>query len=378
MKKILLLYAVPHSGHAQVAHALSEALATSGLWKPTEDNVLGYFPRTGPVFMKFYRWVIFNRSEIWGHFHDNPNYESAAHVLEDFFYNLDALRLEKILKRHKPDAVLVTHAFPLRALAALKARGKIRLPLYAVVTDFRAHRYWAHKAVDHYFVASAGAKSDLIRYGVAASKISVTGIPVRQEFLNEIDRSRVLQSLEFGSDPAGRGSKKIILVMGGSYGVVPFEELLDAAQHHARLKGHQWIFVFGNNQRGFSQAKKSLKPENFARVRLFGFADDVASLMAISDVMVSKAGALSASEALVLGLPVVIYRPMAGQETKNADFLIRSGAALRADSKDKLLSLLAKLMENTSVTRSMRLAAKRIAKSDAVRKIVAGLSASEV
>ena len=354
MKKILLVYAVDHSGHAQVAHALSEALPVSGRWEPVEDNIIHYFPQAGPLFMKLYKWVIFHRSEIWGHFHDNPNYESLARVFEEMFYKMDLLRVEKILKRHKPDVILATHAFPLRALAALKAEGKVHAPLYALTTDFWAHRYWAHEAVDHYFASSAQARMDLISHGVAAKRISITGIPIREDFLKAMPRERALGLLKFQAD------KKTILVMGGSYGVVPFGELLDAAQNHTRLRNHQWIFIFGNNRKGLTVAKKHLKPENAGRVRLLGFTSEVASLMAASDLMVGKGGALTASEALAVGLPMVISRPVAGQETKNADFLVRSGAARRADSKDKLLSLLVRLTSDDRLLRSMRVASKNI------------------
>lgn len=346
---------MPDSGHAQVAHALSQILAASGRWRPVEDNVIRYFPRSGPLFMKFYKWMLFHWAGLWGHLHDNADYAQLVRAWEAWFYKMDFFHLEKMLGRHKPDAVLVTHALPLRSLAALRAKGRLSLPLFALTTDFWAHRYWAHKTVDHYFASSLQARSDLIRNGVARQKISITGIPVREQFLRPIKKERVLKSLKFNPH------KKTIFVLGGSYGVLPYQELLEAAIADAGLSRHQWIFVFGNNKKGLAQARNRLSGKSWGNIRVFGFTQEVPKFMVASDLMIGKAGALSSSEALVMGLPMVITRPMPGQEIKNAAFLASSGAAVREDNTEKLIGVTRRILDNPGRLESMRLAAKRLA-----------------
>lgn len=364
-KTILLLYAAPDSGHAQVAHALAQALEAEGHWRPVEDNVVSYFPTAGPLFLKLYKWMIFNWSGLWGHLHDNPDYARAVKGSESWIYKMDFFRVHKILEKHKPDAVLATHALPLRCLAVLKAKGQFDLPLYALTTDFWAHRYWAHKSVDHYFASTLQARRDLTRNGVAGNRISVTGIPLREEF------SVPLESLESGR------IRKTILVLGGSYGVLPYSDLVQTALDDEDLKKCSWFFVFGNNRKDLDLAKKIVSLKDRRRVKLFGFTSEVASLMAVSDLMIGKAGALSASEALVKGLPQVIARPMPGQETKNADFLVKSGAAVRADQMDRLIHQVKSLVNNDQKLGVMKRAARRLAKPDAAQRVVKLLNTFE-
>src|SRR5438094_796463 len=79
-------------------------------------------------------------------------------------------------------------AIPVEALSPRRGGGRLRVPLYCVITDFAAHPFWAFPHVDRYFVASAEVAGELAGHGVAADRIEVTGIPVDPKFARTMGR----------------------------------------------------------------------------------------------------------------------------------------------------------------------------------------------
>ncbi|MBI4669287.1 MAG: glycosyltransferase [Elusimicrobia bacterium] len=420
-KKILLLYAAPDSGHAQVARSLVQAIKKQNGWPAVEDHVVRCFPTLGPWFLRLYRWMLLYHAGLWGHLHDNPDYYRLVRRAEEALCGQDVFKVLAMVNKHRPDAVIATHALPLRFLAAVKSKGRMKIPLFAVTTDFWAHRYWASKAVDGYFASSSKAADDLVRHGVDAGKILLTGIPLRPEFAEPASKWDSRRRL--GLDPA----RKTALVLGGSYGIMPFRELLDAAILETsnslsfprkpfvspRLGGSQasglgresrpvgkldprlragdekrefltetletaatpltgkwhWLFVFGSNQEALGRAKRQVKGSGANGIRLLGFRRDMAGLMAASDLLITKAGALTISEALAFGLPMIICRPIPGQEEGNAAFLAKSGAAVRADEAEDVVKEADRLFHCPALLAKMRHAARRLARPQAAHQI---------
>ena len=76
------------------------------------------------------------------------------------------------------------------------------------------------------------------------------------------------------------------------------------------------------------------------------YVDNVHELMSISDLIITKPGGLTAAEALSKGLPMLIYRPIPGQEEANTRQLLQLGAAVQADTLCQLETRLVELLIN--------------------------------
>jgi processive 1,2-diacylglycerol beta-glucosyltransferase len=72
------------------------------------------------------------------------------------------------------------------------------------------------------------------------------------------------------------------------------------------------------------------------RIKIHGFTDQIDLFMAASDLLVGKSGGLTVSEAMARGVPMIVYRPIPGQEERNCDFLQEAGAGVRAHDLDEL------------------------------------------
>jgi processive 1,2-diacylglycerol beta-glucosyltransferase len=104
---------------------------------------------------------------------------------------------------------------------------------------------------------------------------------------------------------------------------------------------------------------------------VLGFADNMQDLMAVSDLVISKPGGLTTSEALAMGKPLFILNPIPGQEAANSDFLLERGAAAKVNRVEDLPYRLGQLLASKRLA-EMAKAAKALGKPAAAGAICLG------
>jgi processive 1,2-diacylglycerol beta-glucosyltransferase len=345
-KKLLFLYMVPATGHQRAAEAIMKA---AGQMNPQIECVgldagNQAYPLLGSVFNKMYLQLIQRTPAIWDYLYDNPDVEEVTREMRQIFTLFSSLRLKKILKQHHPEAVICTQAMPAIAMSALKRRGILKAPLVGVVTDFGVHAYWYHNEIDLYLVGHEDIKDEMMRKGVARNRIRVTGIPIDPRFGETEDPLPLRARMRFHSH------KKTILVMGGSHGLGSLDNVVEALK--TIPMSFQTIVVCGRNkslQRRILQAVRG--EEGF---QILGYVRDMSGLMAAADLVVTKPGGLSTSEALAKELPMVLTDPIPGQEQRNVQFLARHGVARLANTNEELIHLVSDLLRHPKRISAMR------------------------
>ena len=276
-----------------------------------------------------------------------------------------ARRFVARVRARQPDAVLATHFLPADVCAAGREAGWLSGPLIVVVTDLFPHRFWIAPRADAMIAGTADSAQLLRARGIEPSRIHALGIPIGGVFGAAPDPAAL--RARFALDP----ERQTILVTSGGTTVGRFERVVAALQGlEARLPSRlQLLVVCGENRRAAArlsaQAASSAMP-----VRVFGFVDYMADLMAISDLIVCKAGGLTISEALSHGLPIVLYHIIPGQEQLNAAYVARQGAALIARQPDEAAEVVAGLLQEPPRLSAMRQAAAALRHPDAARRIV--------
>ena len=91
--------------------------------------------------------------------------------------------------------------------------------------------------------------------------------------------------------------------------------------------------------------------------------------MHAADVLVTKPGGLTTSEALAAGMPMVLLRPLPGQEERNAKYLVSHGAALRASRGSELVRLVDAVLAGGEPARRLHAAAAALAHPDAAERV---------
>lgn len=268
-----------------------------------------------------------------------------------------ANNLRALIEREHPDVVVCTHAFPCGAMAEYKALFSDAPPVVAIVTDFAVHGFWIHESIDAYCVATHAMREALEARGVTGERVLVSGIPVRAEFaLARERREQLRERLDLPRD------RHVVLLMGGGLGIAPIERMLAALRDvRAPLAA---VVMTGRNARAKRRLLETAERVEYP-VRALRFVDNVYDYMHAADVLVTKPGGLTTAEALVARIPLVLCKPLPGQEERNARMLVEAGAALRVRRMQELAGTLEGLLAGTGKRENLLKAAARISKPNA-------------
>ena len=365
---LLILSCSGGAGHLRAAEALHRTAPLSGLPIRTEHyDVLDF---TSKLFKRLYSGSylqMVNRApELWGYLYQHS--EAKAYEKKGLLKAFDRMNYKRYLAALKaldPDAILCTHFLPYISVSGDLRRHGITCPIFAVTTDFDLHQLWVDEIVQRYFVFHEETAWQLHAKGVAKERISVTGIPVMPEFIRR-------RPLRFAS--AFRFERKpfTVLILSGGFGVGRVENIVHTvAQTLGEFSSRQFtlLIVCGKNEKAKANLEKSLFPQNIA-ARCFGFVNNVHELMHSADLLISKSGGLTSSEALTSSLPMLIVDPIPGQESRNADILVEYGAGWKAINLPNLAFKLRRILEHPEVLRRARRATTTLAKPFAAQTIL--------
>ena len=364
-KRILVASVSAGAGHVRAGKALKK-------WGERNPKV-GYIEHrdvlefTSSAYKEFYAGSYLRMAnslpELWGYlfWHYERKERDFTQKILNLVNKLSTGKFTKYVRENRFDSVIATHFLAAEILLREKRHHKYSGKVYVVVTDFGVHRFWVIPGVDGYFVATEEVREELLLRGVPEGRIFVTGIPVLPEFSEVVDRKAVYKELGFSADIP------TFLVMSGGFGIG--DSMRTVAETLASESGVQIIFICGRNEKIKTELERLEFPNN-VRVRIFGFVEDVWKYMEVADVIFTKPGGLTVSEALAKALPILVLNPIPGQEEQNSDFLLENGLALKATSIYSLKSKIRKLLADEPILGKIKRAAKEYARPFAGRDII--------
>ena len=235
-------------------------------------------------------------------------------------------------------------------------------PMVSVLTDYTTHSTWIQNEIDYYIVGHEYVKELLVYEGVDTEKVKAFGIPVEKSFLEHRDKDTVLNELGLSPD------KLTVLLMGGSFGAGNIKETLEELLTVDR--DFQILVIAGRNDHLKDKLSKMLDSTvHNKNVCLLGYTNKMNDILASIDVLISKPGGLTTTEALLNDVPMIVPYCIPGQEEENLDFLTNCGAALRTTKKYSLPVLLKVLIDDPSRLDALRNNIKSIRKSDSAINI---------
>lgn len=330
MARILILSASVGAGHLRAAQA-AEAAAKQMLPDAAVENV-DVLTRTNAAFRRVYGTAYLDfvnkAPHALGYFYDlmdQPS-RSGKNRTDRLIHAVEKLNLRpfmELLTRCDWDLVINTHFQPAKIIAGLRRDGRLDVPQVTVTTDFETHRLWVNELCEHYFTATEEGARYLESFGVPAGKVTATGIPINPVFAVPKDRSELLRKYGLAGD------RPVVLQLAGGFGVGPIGKI-----HQALLDVEpplELITVCGRNEDARCGVEEIECPPRHRR-HVLGFTKEMDELMAVADLVVSKPGGLTTSEALARGAAMVIVNPIPGQESRNSDFLLENGAAIKANN----------------------------------------------
>lgn len=349
--RMLFFSAKYGAGHVKAAEALIEVV------KDTEPSArIAHLDfeqfmnsKLNTVVKSAYLEVMKHTPSLWGKFYYGSSQMSPDSIYQRFVNRIGRTELAKYVHSFKPDIIVCTYPIVSGILAQLKVDQAVDIPLVTVVTDYTVHSQWIHRGVDLYIVGNNDVYDGLKQRGIEPGRIKVTGIPVSKKFEHKSDRRTVLAKLGLDDE------RMTFLVMGGAYGVL--DSIKKICQVIAESPNNwQAIVVCGENKKLYDSLGSMIGtvPNPIARC---GFVDNVDELMSAADLLITKAGGLTVSEALTQRLPQVIFKPNPGQELENANFLTHCGAAQVVDTIEDLANSLTGFARSPEKLAQMRSAA---------------------
>ena len=352
MTKVIFVHASFGEGHKTAAQALHQDFDAACL-----DLLDFCHPRLRKLYSRGYKYITGHAALFWFVLFFLTRLRAVTGVI-DIANRVVFRRFLRHIEAERPDVVVTTHFFVAGLVSFLKKRYGTKIVV--IITDLRAHPYWAHRGVDRYFAAMDVTAQDLVALGVPRENILSGYVSLRPGFLGKLDRPALSASL-FTQD------RPCVLFMSSLRGVFPyFEAVLTDL-----LAEYNLIVIYGSNRR----LKAKLDKISNEALRYFERSDQIWELIAASDMIVTKPGGLTVFEGVYLRKPFIVTHYIPGQEKGNMDILISQGICRYAAGPVELIGAIRFFAANRErIAANYPLKFKDI--RPALREVIRGLSDS--
>jgi processive 1,2-diacylglycerol beta-glucosyltransferase len=205
---------------------------------------------------------------------------------------------------------------------------------------------------DYYILPREDLIPRYVKKGMPEQKLCPFGIPTSMRFLNLPTRAEARAHLGFDED------QKLYLVMGGSMGAGSMRKF--AKEFYEKLGDAHMIIICGKNDGLRTSLEKYFDGKE--NVHIIGFTTEIPQYMVACDVLYTKPGGLSSSEALICRIPLVHTAPIPGCESDNYRFFARKGCSLPAKKISRQIANGIRLMESPELRTRMRVEQAKCAK----------------
>lgn len=338
MRKVLLLSASTGGGHNSAAKAIKDSLEEMNIEVSIVDALKFASPVLDRLVSGGYERSAKYIPKTYGALYRIAGTKPNKSELDVIVRTAMGKKILNLIEDTNPDAIIGTHPFPTMSLMKYKELGMIDIPIISLLTDYTAHPAYIQKNIDAYIAGDEDVSYLLKSYGIDQDKIYPFGIPISKDFIEEEGPGEIREQLQLED-------KFTVLLMGGSFGAGNMKkcmlELLESSYDF------QIIVVTGRDallKRKLQRIVDEINPNKV--IRVLGFTKEMPKLLAISDVLVTKPGGLTTTEAIIKAVPMVIPYFIPGQEEDNISFLLNNGLALRTFKNYTLSSIIEILMDN--------------------------------
>jgi 1,2-diacylglycerol 3-beta-galactosyltransferase len=275
---------------------------------------------------------------------------------------LTGTAMRRLLRDHPADLIVSCHAAFNHLFLRLLSKANNGAQLVTLVTDLTAaHAFWFAPGVTRCLVPTEGTRQDALIRGLPRECVLETGLPVRPCFSEAIreDRSVVRRRLGLRAD------LPVVLLVSGAEGLWSPQRLYKSIARSGIQA--QLVMIAGRNKRLRSRLVAKAWP---LPVRIEGFVHNMHEWMRAADLLVTRASPTIISEALVIGLPMVLSGALPCHERPNADYVVRAGAGIWAPRPEQAATAAYELLApGNPQLAQMAGRARALARPDAAQRV---------
>jgi 1,2-diacylglycerol 3-beta-galactosyltransferase len=359
-KRVLFLFSDTGGGHRSATEAMIEALELEFPGR-FDAKMVDFFREYYPSPLKYAPEIYPPISKVphaWGFSFRVSDGKGRTRAVNALAYPYLRRAAQRLVKENPTDLIVSVH--PLVNTTLMRAMRRSPRPYLTVVTDLvSTHAFWFDRRADLVVVATDEAKAKAIEYGIPEGNLRVIGLPVAERFNHPlVDRA------EWRERMGWRPDLPVILLVGGGDGMGPLKRVAKAI-NEARLNA-TLVVICGRN----AELKADLEQVDWRMpVHLYGFTTEMPQFMAAADMLVTKAGPGTISEAFITGLPLVLYARLPGQEDGNVTYVEHLRAGVWAPRPREVVDALRRWIDSPTAREAAAAASQRAAKPDAARRI---------
>lgn len=362
--KVLILSCNTGGGHNAVAAAVKELYERHGDVAVIVD-ALHFLPHgwseiTSEAHSYIYRHAPKLFRDGYRHVENHPRHFNKGHTIRRLLDNGTRKLGSYILCNHF-EQVICCHVFAGIMLTDTIKRYDLQIRSGLIETDYTITPGSEKCALEHHFVPSSLVRKSLSRTCISPDSITVTGIPIREQFCHTEDKAKARQLLGLRQDV------KNILIVCGSMGCGPMGEILEYLVQFGKDKCCDFSVLCGTNKSLFEQLSGKYQQE--PNVHVFDRVDNMALHLDAADVYITKPGGISITEAAKKEKPMMLINAVGGCEQYNMEYFLASGGAYTADEPSELAQQALALCEDELLYQTMQINLRRIFSENDIEKI---------
>ncbi|HEY8348724.1 MAG TPA: glycosyltransferase [Clostridia bacterium] len=360
----LFLTVTAGQGHNSTSYALARYLETQGVDCTVLDTYKYLSKLIGEIVDVGYASIAKHSPKLHLIMYDNAEKVSGNEKTRKTFLpyaiaEASKSKMLKYIKLKKPDVIICTHVFTAIIISQMRKDGILdgRIPVFGIITDFTLHPFWEDTVLDYYVVANELVVHEARRKGIDADKLLPFGIPVKEEFSVDIPASEARARLSIKD-------KLTMLVISSSVGFGNIPEILSDMDKVPM--DFQIVVICGRNTR---LSQKIIGTPYSKDVVVEGYVDNMELYMDAADVIITKPGGLTVSEALTKRKPLIVTDPIPGVENRNAYFLMNNGLAVYAGRYARICDVIMQMYSRPEKLEQMRQAQETYGKRHSAKNM---------
>jgi 1,2-diacylglycerol 3-beta-galactosyltransferase len=312
-------------GHRSAAEALRLVMEEQGGWQVRLVNLQEQLDPIDP-FRRLFGWRLQDAYNLMLKKGWTLGTGQTLRVLQAairLFHGQQVRLLEECWHKNRPDLVVSVVPHFNRAIAESLRRARPATPLVTILTDFADYppHFWIEPQEQYFICGTEHAVAQARKAGIPADRIFQTsGMILRPHFYQQRVCDRRAEREKLGLDP-DLPTGLVLFGGQGANAMLEIAERLETAPVSLQL-----IFICGRNEK----LAKALRRRGRVRSFVEGFTKEIPYYMQLSDFFIGKPGPGSVSEAIAMGLPVIVERnaKTLPQERYNADWVLQKQVGL--------------------------------------------------
>lgn len=368
--KVLIFAVSAGGGHMRASEALKQYILINDNSSSVKiiDTIKFINPILDKVLIGGYLKTLKKSPFLFGKLYNHTESYTSLSAVSNRFNKIIAERTLPKIYDFNPDIIVSTHPFPNEMLSILKSKYKLNIPVISILTDYAPHNFWLHSGIDTYIVSNDDMVDEMISRGIDKDSVFSFGIPVDPSFMQKYNKKSVFKQLAFNTQ------SPTILIMGGSLGIGNIPNIYcDICKSD---KDIQIIVLTGNNKKLYSTLTQLSKSYN-KKTLVLGYTKEVSKYMQCCDLLITKPGGITITEAIISNIPMALFCPIPGQEEKNANFLLKHGLAINCEDFPSYKDAITYIFSNPSIIQNMKLNCSKYSKPNSgndiyhfIRKII--------